>query len=41
LDVLGGILNERGAQGWELIQLFLGGDGVVAFWKRAIEASGT
>jgi len=39
LDVLSGILNERGVQGWELVQLFFGQDGVVAFWKRAIEAS--
>ena len=39
LDVLGGILNERGIQGWELIQLLLGEDGVVAFWKRAIVVS--
>ena len=30
------ILNERGAQGWELVQVFFGKDGVIAFWKRAI-----
>jgi hypothetical protein len=35
-EVLKKILNERGTQGWELIQVFFGKDGVVAFWKRAI-----
>jgi hypothetical protein len=35
-EVLEKILNERGAQGWELVQIFFGKDGVVAFWKRAI-----
>ncbi|MBW1785813.1 MAG: hypothetical protein JRK53_04220 [Deltaproteobacteria bacterium] len=32
--VLGDILNEKGAEGWELVQLNFGKDGVVAFWKR-------
>jgi len=31
-----GILNGRGSEGWELIQIFFGEDGVVAFWKRLI-----
>ena len=35
-EVLKKILNERGTQGWELVQVFFGKDGVVAFWKRAI-----
>jgi hypothetical protein len=30
------ILNKRGDQGWELIEVFFGKDGIVAFWKRAI-----
>jgi hypothetical protein len=30
------ILNKRGDQGWELIEMFFGRDGIVAFWKRAI-----
>jgi len=29
-------LNKRGEQGWELIQLSFGKDGVVSFWKRSI-----
>ena len=29
-------LNERGSEGWELVQIFFGEGGVVAFWKRAI-----
>lgn len=28
------MLNEKGAQGWELVQLFFQESGVVAFWKR-------
>lgn len=31
---LQGILNQRGIEGWELVQLFFGKDGVVIFWKR-------
>ena len=34
LSALGGVLNENGAKGWELVQLSFGSDGVVAFWKR-------
>ena len=34
--VLVGILNERGTRGWELVQLFFGNDGLVAFWKRPL-----
>jgi hypothetical protein len=30
------LLNEKGAEGWELVQLAFGPDGVVAFWKRQI-----
>jgi hypothetical protein len=36
LNMLEGILNKRGEQGWELIQVFLGQDGIVAFWKRSV-----
>ena len=28
------VLNRRGAEGWELVQLFFGKDGVVSVWKR-------
>ena len=28
------ILNREGAEGWELVQLSFGEDGVVAFWKK-------
>lgn len=35
-EVLEKILNERGVLSWELVQVFFGKDGVVAFWKRAI-----
>jgi len=30
------LLNERGALGWELVQLFFQEGGVVAFWKRRV-----
>jgi hypothetical protein len=30
------LLNERDEQGWELIQLLFGNDGIVAFWKKEI-----
>ena len=36
LKVLRDILNERGEEGWELTQILVGKDGVVAFWKRAV-----
>lgn len=36
LSTMEEILNNRGAQGWELIQLSFGEDGVIAFWKRSI-----
>ena len=39
LTTLGDLLNERGEQGWELVQVFLGRDGVVAFWKRELGVS--
>ncbi|HUU41908.1 MAG TPA: DUF4177 domain-containing protein [Desulfatiglandales bacterium] len=35
-DVLKGILNNRGSEGWELVQIFFGRNGLVAFWKRMI-----
>jgi hypothetical protein len=32
--LLTGILNERGREGWELVQVSFGKDGIMAFWKR-------
>jgi hypothetical protein len=31
------ILNEKGKQGWELVQLEYSGEDVTAFWKRNIQ----
>ncbi|AFM26927.1 DUF4177 domain-containing protein [Desulfomonile tiedjei] len=31
---LEGILNEYGVQGWELVQMIFGKDGLLACWKR-------
>ena len=30
------LLNLRGLDGWELIQLFFGDDGAIACWKRRV-----
>jgi hypothetical protein len=35
------LLNERGGEGWELIQLLFGKDGVMACWKRRVGAPGS
>lgn len=34
--VLKDILNRRGRDGWELVQISYGKDGMMAFWKRPI-----
>ena len=34
--ILQDILNEKGANGWELAQTFFGKDGVMIIWKREI-----
>jgi hypothetical protein len=31
------ILNNHGKEGWELIQVSFGKDGIMAFWKRALD----
>jgi hypothetical protein len=36
-EILRGILNERGRQGWDLVQVTFGKDGVMAFWKRKVK----
>jgi len=33
-------LNERGQEGWELVQMSFGKDGLIAFWKRKIKDKG-
>ncbi len=35
-QVLVNLMNERGLEGWELIQLGFAKDGVMAFWKRRL-----
>ena len=34
VSALTDILNERGDDGWELVQVVFGQDGAVAFWKK-------
>jgi len=33
------ILNEKGLEGWELIQLMFGNEGLLACWKRRLGVS--
>ena len=35
-SALSAMLNERGADGWELVQLLFGEGGLLAVWKRAL-----
>ncbi len=35
--VLTDILNKRGKEGWELVQVSFGKDGIMAFWKRKVK----
>ena len=35
--VLSEILNNRGSEGWELVQIAFGNDGLMAYWKRKIK----
>ncbi len=37
-NALAEMLNERGRQGWELVQLLFGRDGLMACWKRRVES---
>ncbi len=34
------ILNEQGVEGWELVQLVFGKDGLIACWKRKVLITG-
>jgi hypothetical protein len=36
IKILGDILNKRGGDGWELVHVAFGNDGLVAFWKKEI-----
>jgi hypothetical protein len=36
-QILADVLNERGLDGWELVQLLFGKDGVMACWKRKLQ----
>ncbi len=35
--ILTEILNNRGSEGWELVQISFGKDGLMAYWKRKIK----
>ncbi len=34
---LADLLNNRGRDGWELVQVSFGKDGLIAFWKRGVK----
>ena len=34
MEALSDILNKRGDQGWELVQVLFGDDGMIAVWKK-------
>jgi len=34
VTALNDVLNAKGREGWELVQLFIVKEGVVGFWKR-------
>ena len=36
LSILEKLLNEKGIQGWELVQINFGSDGIIALWKKEI-----
>lgn len=36
LATLTGILNKEGGEGWELVNIGFGKEGILAFWKRQI-----
>ena len=35
--ILTDILNNQGREGWELVQISFGKDGVMVYWKRKIK----
>jgi hypothetical protein len=37
-EILTNMLNEKGKQGWELVQISFGKEGLMAFWKRNLKA---
>ena len=34
IDSLKEVLNEKGAEGWELVHMSFGNEGLLAFWKK-------
>ncbi len=36
--MLAALLNEKGEDGWELIQVSFGKGGIMAFWKREVQS---
>ncbi len=40
VKVLQTLLNERGQQGWELVDMSFGKDGLLAIWKSEVKVNG-
>lgn len=37
-QILVDLFNERGREGWELVQLLFGSNGIMVYWKRKLAA---
>ena len=37
-EALQSILNDEGENGWELVQVSFGSNGILSFWKKEIQA---
>jgi hypothetical protein len=37
-DILQNLLNSEGTEGWELVQVSFGRNGVICFWKKELQA---
>ncbi len=36
IGLLTDLLNRKGREGWELVQISFGRDGLMAFWKKPV-----
>lgn len=37
-ETLQNILNDEGKEGWELLQVSFGKNGIIGFWKKEVQA---
>ena len=36
--ILQNLLNDEGSEGWELVQVAFGRNGIICFWKKELQA---